>query len=202
MNPLGPNINIEPEIFIEEVSNNQITPFRLDKSSPILFDQPPITSKDIEQLTNKCSSTGSCSDVLMCQPLRLLELAPMFELSSGMFQSSVLESELHSFVYIFRFCMSLSEVILLKELAESFGDSVGVFAFDVSLNELEAVDISQNYGDKNGLIFLKGKTKPFVLDLESSIAKIGSEETRKLFVSSLKQAIGNVLQKNEKTEEI
>lgn len=202
MKPLGPNINIEPEVFIKEITTEEASPVRLDKLSPILFDQPPITSENIEHLAAHCLSSGSCSDMLMCQPLRLLELKPMFEVSSGMFQSSVLESESDSFVYIFRFCLSINEVLLLKELAESVQDSVSVFAYDVALNELEAVDISATYGDKNGLIFLNGKTKPLVLDLRSSIAKIDSEDTRKLFVSSLKKAIANVVHKHEKTEEI
>ena len=138
----------------------------------------------------------------MCQPLRLFEISPLFEITSGMFQSSVLDSNYHSFVFTYRFCLSVSELIFLKELAEFLKKfDISVFLYDVSLNELETIDISKNYGDKNGLIFVKDRVKPFVLNLESAINQINLEDKRKQFVDSLKNMILKTLRKHSKTEE-
>jgi hypothetical protein len=198
--PFGSNVDIDPKTFIQKITDEEMERVRLDKASQIILNQQSIKGSDIDSLLNNCT-LGNCHENLLCQPSRLLEIDPMYEISSKMFQSSVIESNSNVFIFTFSFCLSIKEIIFVKELAELMKNDISVFVYDVSLNELELVDISGNYGKQKGLIFLQGRTKPFVLDLKSSIQMIDSEQKRKLFVESLQRTIQNVIQKNQKTEE-
>lgn len=197
------DVSVEPEDFLQKIALKKVAPYRLDKLSKKLPEQSPVTLAELTPLFDQCRESGTCVESLLCQPLRMLEVGSVFEISADMFQSSVLESGGHSLVYTFRFCLSLAEVAFLHRLAPLLQEEgMSVFVYDVSLNELESLDIGREYGPQNGMIFLKGNVKPLVVKLRFSVSKLRSEDAHRLLGESLVKMVKKTLGKHIKTEDI
>jgi hypothetical protein len=202
-NNLNQDINVEPDVFLNQIKENKFNSHKLDKVSDQLPDQSPLTLNDLSEDISKCEADNSCHETLTCQPLKMLEINPIYEISGNMFQSTIIESLSHSFVYTFRYCLSIMEILMLRELGEILKESdMSVYVFDVALNEMENLDVGDKYGDKSGLIFIKGRVKPFVLNLRAPVGKVENVEKRKMLVESLSKMALNTVSKYLKVEDM
>ena len=176
------------------IDSGAVSEFKLSKDFQYL---PDATTSAL----STCDQDLSCLDHTICPGNSLIQHQGVFELTSQMFQESVIASPHTSLLYLFDSCVSLAEIKLFSDI-KSQRPLANVFFMDITHNELKDIDFETQFGAQKVLIFLAGKKTPVVVNLKKFLRKTRNQEFRGLVANKLMSMVDNLEAKRVNAEDI
>lgn len=187
-------LDLDPESIIRNSSSGKIHPNRINKDWVEYFPE-----NEIQKLTEKCVEGVNCNNVVVCESHKMISYNGISEISSNQFQELVFDYSHKSanLVYLYYNCLSASEILIFDSVYSSLKDKINIYLFDISLNEIDSINLKGIYGEKNGLLFLKNNNKPSVLRTSRFINKHSNSNLRNSLSENIIKIIQNSLKKTE-----
>ena len=191
-NQMSLDLNISGLLSL--IDSGAVSQFKLSKDFQYLPDSST-------SALSTCDHHLSCLDSEICPGNNLVQHQGVFELTSQMFQESVIASPKTSVLYLFDSCLSLAEIKLFSDI-KSQRPLANVFFMDITHNELEDIDFETQFGARKVLIFLAGKKTPVVVNLVKFLRKTRDQEFRAIVANKLVNMVDNLEAKRVNAEDI
>lgn len=188
------SIDLTPKEFLIKIQNKKIEPFKISKNYQ---EYKEISLNQISE----CEENQKCPDRKLCPGNKLIQKNGVYEISSRMFNESVIQSVSNSVVYLYDSCITLNELSVL-EIIRLHNSNLNVYLFDVAYNEHEKIDFNVQFGEKRILLFVGERKGPTVVNLEKMMSKIKSLDFREKLAQKIVGLVRNLEKKKISAEDI